>query len=122
MTTKKVEMNREEFRMRLMEMLNSLKKTMLELNQEIKKTNEESPDPLDQAANLERRNFIFAMLKQKELMLKNAEKALSHFDDFGFCDVCGDDIEPERLETNLTVTKCFTCQMKAEIREKQYIK
>lgn len=45
---------------------------------------------------------------QERAKLKSALKRLSS-DEFGYCDDCGEDIDPRRLALNPALTRCMTC-------------
>lgn len=53
--------------------------------------------------------------RQKLLQIEAALKRMDD-DDFGYCEECGEDIAPKRLEIDPTVLLCIGC---AEARENQ---
>ncbi|WP_429759674.1 TraR/DksA C4-type zinc finger protein [Vibrio wakamikoensis] len=40
--------------------------------------------------------------------------------DNGYCQACGDDIEPARLAFDVTCTHCISCQSKKEMNQHLY--
>ncbi len=53
---------------------------------------------------------------RREEMLRGIDAALKRLDDdeFGYCEECGDDINPKRLEFDPTALLCIDCASKAE--------
>lgn len=110
---------REGFRKNLEESAIKTKTEIDSLNDEIKETQEHFPDPMDQASAIERRNSILAQINQKTQTLAKTKKAIEDFDDFGYCEACGEEIEIPRLENTPTVTTCIDCQTLIEKKNKQ---
>lgn len=86
-----------------------------------------SPDEMADETDLavsEIDNGMRMRLRQREaLYLRKIEEALQRIDsgDFGFCDACGEEIEPKRLEARPTATHCFACKEEMERREQLHI-
>ena len=57
-----------------------------------------------------------ASSERREQMLRRIDAALNRLDDdeFGYCQECGEDINPKRLEFDPTVLLCIDCASKAE--------
>lgn len=57
-----------------------------------------------------------ASSERREQMLRRIDTALKRLDDdeFGYCQECGEDINPNRLEFDPTVLLCIDCASKAE--------
>ena len=53
--------------------------------------------------------------RRRRLELKRIEAALNRIDngEFGYCAICGEDIEPKRLKHDPTVPACITCAKNA---------
>ena len=53
--------------------------------------------------------------RRRRLELKRIEAALNRIDngEFGYCAICGEDIEPKRLMHDPTVPACITCAKNA---------
>ncbi len=54
--------------------------------------------------------------QRRERMLRGIDAALKRLDegDFGYCQECGEDINPKRLEFDPTALLCIDCASKAE--------
>ena len=54
--------------------------------------------------------------QRRKLELKRITAALKHIKmgDYGICRECGENINPQRLKSNLTVTLCIDCASQAE--------
>ncbi|MDJ0793203.1 MAG: TraR/DksA C4-type zinc finger protein [Woeseiaceae bacterium] len=54
--------------------------------------------------------------QRRELMLRGIDAALKRLDadEFGYCQQCGEDINPKRLEFDPTALLCIDCASKAE--------
>ena len=52
-----------------------------------------------------------AMLEETRLQVDVLDKALARVEDgsYGVCEVCGQDIAPERLAARPAATRCITC-------------
>ncbi|WP_455202575.1 TraR/DksA family transcriptional regulator [Kaarinaea lacus] len=57
-----------------------------------------------------------AAKQRRELELKKIESALARIEggDFGYCQMCGDEIAVKRLEFDLTAEHCINCAEKLE--------
>lgn len=73
------------------------------------KTLDES-DPVDVADDIEKYEENTAVLKQLEIRYNEVKKALEKMENgsYGKCDICGKEIEPERLLANPAATVCKT--------------
>lgn len=56
------------------------------------------------------------LLRRRALELSEVRAALARLDtgDYGVCETCGDDINPQRLELDPTVRLCVACASAAE--------
>ncbi|AWK14267.1 RNA polymerase-binding protein DksA [Candidatus Fukatsuia symbiotica] len=79
------------------------------------------PDPVDRAAQEEEFSLELRNRDRERKLLKKIEKTLNRIEDkdFGFCDVCYEEIGIRRLEARPTADLCIDCKTLAEIREKQ---
>lgn len=68
----------------------------------------DSADELEVAGSMEEYETNRAILNQLEIRLNNVKKALSKIEDgtYGICEVCGNEIELDRLEANPPSTTC----------------
>ena len=57
-----------------------------------------------------------ATARRRAVEKQALHRALERVEDdtFGICDECGDDINPKRLEIDLTLTLCITCASEKE--------
>lgn len=103
---------------------NVFKKLLLEERSELNSfadaTNEATqPVILDQASvgrlsrmdAMQAQNMAQEVARRRALQLIRIEGALRRIeaDDFGYCYVCGEDIDVRRLKVDPTSTKCVTC-------------
>ncbi|WP_367680577.1 RNA polymerase-binding protein DksA [Candidatus Fukatsuia anoeciicola] len=79
------------------------------------------PDPVDRAAQEEEFSFELRNRDRERKLLKKIEKTLNKIENknFGFCDICYEEIGIRRLEARPTADLCIDCKTLAEIREKQ---
>jgi RNA polymerase-binding transcription factor DksA len=67
-----------------------------------------TPDPVDQADDIEEFEKRTAILKQLEIRFNEVRGALARIEDktFGICSVGGEEIEADRLEANPAAATC----------------
>lgn len=65
---------------------------------------------------LQAQQMAKASEERRKQELVRIEGALRRLDsgDFGFCFVCGDEIDPRRLEIDPTITRCLACAESSE--------
>lgn len=88
---------------------------------QVKETEEPSPDPLDQASNVFDRDFLLRLRdRERKLMLKIKE-ALERIENgtFGICEECGEKISEKRLRARPMATLCIDCKHEQEASEKR---
>ena len=88
---------------------------------QVKETEEPSPDPLDQASNVFDRDFLLRLRdRERKLMLKIKE-ALERIENgtFGICEQCGEKISEKRLRARPMATLCIDCKHEQEAWEKR---
>jgi len=76
---------------------------------QVKETEEPSPDPLDQASNVFDRDFLLRLRdRERKLMLKIKE-ALERIENgtFGICEVCGQNLSQKRLRSSPMAILCI---------------
>ena len=86
--------------------------------------NERKPVALDQAMvgrlsrmdALQNQAMALEAERRRGVELQRIDAAMSRIDggEFGFCAVCGDDIEPKRLDHDPTVPICIACARRAD--------
>lgn len=81
------------------------------------------PDPNDRASQEEEFALELRTRDRERKLLKKIDKSLHLImqDDYGFCDVCGEEIGIRRLEARPTANMCIDCKELQEIKEKQLI-
>ncbi len=102
---------------RLEELLMEAERT----REQVKETEEPSPDPLDQASNVFDKDFLLRLRdRERKLMLKIKE-ALERIEDgtFGICEECGEKIAEKRLRARPMATLCIDCKHEQEVLEKR---
>lgn len=80
-------------------------------------------DPTDRASLESERNLTLRIRDRQRKLRAKIEEALAGIDNgtFGICEVCGEEIDPERLEARPVTTLCINCkesQEKDESRQK----
>ncbi|MFK4132286.1 TraR/DksA family transcriptional regulator [Pseudomonas luteola] len=93
---------------------------IVELQDEMSLLQENQTDPLDQASVVEEGRKVMSEISRLQKCNKEIRYALDHFDDFGYCESCGVEIEVKRLNINPAITKCISCKTLEEVRQKQY--
>lgn len=70
-----------------------------------------SPDFADQAVQRENDEVLDRLDESTRAELQQYEHALAHLDRgrYGFCEQCGEDIHPDRLQALPHATLCFDC-------------
>ena len=82
---------------------------------------EQFPDVIDKAAHMssdEVNKATMNSLKEQLIGLRKAKVRIREHE-FGYCEVCGDDIALERLETVPYAVQCHECAGLAFLRKKQ---
>jgi len=104
-----------------------VKKRLLALQAELEASNElsnesRSPVALDQQSvgrlsrmdAMQQQAMAMATMKRRQNDLIRTAQALERLesDDYGYCDDCGEDILPQRLEVDPLATRCTRCASK----------
>lgn len=78
------------------------------------------PDLGDQASVETDRNFMLKLRGREQRLLKKIDEAIDRIESgvFGICDVCGEEIQIERLEARPVTTMCINCKTEQEEEEK----
>jgi DnaK suppressor protein len=81
-----------------------------------------APDPLDRTSLEVNRDFTVRMLDRESKLMAKIKKALQKIDDrtFGVCEVCGEEIDMERLKLRPVTELCIDCKTYQEKFEKLY--
>lgn len=78
------------------------------------------PEMGDQASAEIDRNFILRLKGRERQLLKKIDEALEKIENgtYGICEVCGEEINIERLKARLVTTMCIDCKTEQEEEEK----
>lgn len=101
---------REEFKARLEAMERESRDKHKELQASIRDYQESAADPMDQASKVNERNDMLAQSTHIEHQIRQIVKTINNFEDYGFCTICGDDIDIRRLEAQPATTECVHCK------------
>ena len=73
-------------------------------------------DSVDAAAAVYEREKMLAIIQTLEHKVSAIERALKAAEkgSYGICEICGQPIDPERLEVRPQTTTCITCQQRLE--------
>ncbi len=107
----------EQFKKRLEERQQVLRKTVSRTVQDGRSADEEAAqDIADKAANSYTKEFLFHQSTSERQLLQLVEEALTRIREgsFGECVNCGNDVNPKRLEAVPWTRYCIACQEKAE--------
>ncbi len=113
---------KDRFRARLEEerekILSNVQQTIK--NNDLELPVEEMSDENDMASALYDQSFTLRMRDRERMLLSKVNKALERLeeDEYGYCDVCDDDIAPARLEARPMTTLCIACKEEQERRER----
>ncbi|UCG11630.1 MAG: RNA polymerase-binding protein DksA [Deltaproteobacteria bacterium] len=116
MEEEKLEYFREILTERFQELLAEAEKTVTGMTT----ANDNYPDPTDRASLESDRNFMLRIRDRERKLLSKIRSALERIDagEFGFCEMCGDDIGEDRLKARPVTTFCIACKKRQESTEK----
>ena len=111
--------------------INFFKKKLLEQKKELMQNADDTvegmsvqkdafPDPADRASYESERNFMLRIRDRENKLVKKIDLALKRIEDsvFGICELCGGEIQINRLKIRPVATKCINCKTKEEEIEK----
>ena len=107
----------EQFKKRLEERQQVLRKTVSRTVQDGRSADEEAAqDIADKAANSYTKEFLFHQSTSERQLLQLVEEALTRIREgsFGECVNCGNEVNAKRLEAVPWTRYCIACQEKAE--------
>jgi RNA polymerase-binding transcription factor len=107
----------EQFKKRLEERQQVLRKTVSRTVQDGRSADEEAAqDIADKAANSYTKEFLFHQSTSERQLLQLVEEALTRIREgtFGECINCGNEVNAKRLEAVPWTRYCIACQEKAE--------
>lgn len=79
-------------------------------------------DPNDRATQEEEFNLELKTRDRERKLIEKIDIALKQIEqeDYGYCEMCGEEIGIRRLEARPTANLCIDCKAITEIREKQF--
>jgi DnaK suppressor protein len=88
---------------------------------QVKETDEPSPDPFDQASNQFDRDFLLRLKDRERKLMEKIQEALERIENgtFGICVECGGKISQKRLHARPVATLCIDCKNEQESLEKR---
>lgn len=80
----------------------------------------QSADPLDRTSQQLERDFTLHMLDRENKLMMKVKKALRKIEgqSFGICEICGEEIDIERLRSRPVTELCIGCKTHQEKLEK----
>ena len=77
-------------------------------------------DPLDRASLNENQGFMLRIKNRESRLINKIKDALERIEDgeFGFCEMCGEEISYKRLLARPVATQCIACKTKLEKQER----
>jgi DnaK suppressor protein len=78
------------------------------------------PDPLDRASFESDRSTLLRIRDRESYLIRKIKKALDRLEDgtFGICELCGKEINIERLKVRPVTLHCIKCKTRMEKLEK----
>ena len=88
---------------------------------QVKETEEPSPDPMDQASNYFDTDFLLRLRDRERKLMVKIKEALERIENgtFGICEECGEKISEKRLRARPMATLCIDCKHEQEASEKK---
>ena len=119
MNKEKKEIFREILQVQLNDLLKEAGKTVSGMSGA---KEEHFPDPADRASLETDRNFLLRVKDRERKLIQKIQEALSRIDEeeYGICDLCGEDISDERLKVRPVTTSCIDCKKEEEENENKY--
>jgi DnaK suppressor protein len=117
-------MSKKEFNFHkklLMGRLDELYMEAERVKNQVKETEEPSPDPMDQASNQLDTDFLLRLKDRERKLIIKIKEALERVEDgtFGICEECGEKISKKRLRARPMTTLCIDCKNEQESLEKK---
>jgi RNA polymerase-binding transcription factor len=108
---------RENYRKRLLEKQEELRRTVAKSEQDGREADGEvTQDPADKAANSYTKEFLFHQSDDNHRILQLIQEALGRVEDgsYGLCVECNEGVQLKRLEAVPWARHCIECQEKQE--------
>ena len=92
------------------------------LKNEIEISKDDMTDDNDLASALSGQNLALRLRDRERGLLRKINGALKRIDsgEYGYCDVCGDEISDRRLEARPVTTMCYECKETSELEERSF--
>jgi len=89
-----------------------------EARAEIEPASAGDEDLVDAAADIYERSKVLSFIQRLEEKVEQLDRAIQMVEEdrYGVCEICGDDIPPERLEIVPETTLCVRCAQQQEAR------
>jgi DnaK suppressor protein len=110
----------EDFRTQLTQKLESLLRDAGKTVSEMTDQKDNFPDPTDRASVESERNFELRIRDRERKLISKIRETLARIDneEFGICEICGEDISLKRLRARPETTLCINCKTEQERKEK----
>ena len=103
----------------LEDLLDDAERTVSDMNN----TEDESfPDPTDRASHETGLSFTLRVKDRERKLVSKIKETLKRIDedeDYGICEICGENISIKRLEVRPVTTSCIECKKEEEEEEKK---
>lgn len=112
---------REEFRLLLLKERERIIEEAMRTVDGMNKKEITFADPLDRASLESDRNFQLRLRDRERKLLKKIDDAIRRIetDTYGICEICGSEIDYERLRARPVTTMCIDCKNDQEEEEKR---
>lgn len=110
----------EEIRSHLTQKLESLLRDAERTVSEMTDQKDNFPDPTDRASVESERNFELRIRDRERKLIAKIRETLARIDDedYGICEICGEDISLQRLQARPETTLCIKCKTEQERKER----
>ncbi len=114
------EKEKKYYQEKLEQMLSELEEGSGETVEEMKRTNQEFPDPTDRANYESERNTTLRIRDRERKLIKKVKSAMVRLEEetYNVCDECGDYIRKQRLDARPVTALCINCKELEEQKEK----
>ena len=119
-STEITEKEKKYYHQKLEQMLGELEVGSGETVEEMKRTNQEFPDPTDRANYESERNTTLRIRDRERKLIKKIKSAMVRLEEetYNVCNECRDYIRKQRLDARPVTTLCINCKELEEQKEK----
>jgi len=109
----------KSFRKLLTRQLDKLLMEAEKTKDQVKKAEEPSSDPMDQASTVLDMDFLLRLRDRERKLMVKIKGALERIENgtFGICEECGEKISEKRLRARPVATLCIDCKHEQEVSE-----